>query len=181
MARASTPFWRATAGADGPGADATEALSGVDLPKEIGGRRIWIQTGEDLAHRDVLIDDIVTDFFKRVGWITLPILLVLLAIDIVIFRRALRPLLQASKQAQSIGPTRTDVTRPCRGRGVKTLEVFSSGPAFQKKLANSAESFAENAVNEIIDLLECMTRTRHERQPKGEKGWPMWSPRTEEA
>jgi signal transduction histidine kinase len=89
-----------------------EAISGVDLPKEIGGRRIWVQAGEDLAHRDVLIDDIVTDFFKRVGWITLPILLLLLAIDIVIFRRALRPLLQASQQAQSIGPARTDVRLP---------------------------------------------------------------------
>jgi signal transduction histidine kinase len=89
-----------------------EAISGVDLPKEIDGRRIWVQVGEDLAHRDVLIDDIVTDFFKRVGWITLPILLLLLAIDIVIFRRALRPLLQASQQAQSIGPARTDVRLP---------------------------------------------------------------------
>src|SRR5262249_851424 len=52
-----------------------EAISGVDLPKEIAGRRIWIQVGENLAHRDVLIDDIVTGFFKRVAWITLPILL----------------------------------------------------------------------------------------------------------
>ena len=46
---------------------------------------------QDLAHRDVLIDDIVADFFTRVGWITAPILLLLLVIDVAIFRRALQP------------------------------------------------------------------------------------------
>jgi len=71
-----------------------------------------VQVGEDLAHRDVLIDDIVKEFFERVGWVTLPILLLLLAIDVVIFRRALRPLLQASTQAQRIGPAHADVRLP---------------------------------------------------------------------
>lgn len=84
-------------------------ISGVSLRREIGGRKVWFQVGEDLAHRDVIIDDIVADFFKRAGWITLPILLFLLAIDILIFRRALRPLLKASEMAQEINPKRTDV------------------------------------------------------------------------
>src|SRR2546429_8438114 len=69
-------------------------ISGVSLEKEVDGRKVWVQVGENLAHRDVIIDDIVADFFKRVGWITLPILLCLLAIDIVIFRRVLRPLIK---------------------------------------------------------------------------------------
>jgi signal transduction histidine kinase len=85
------------------------AMSGVSLAREMAGRTVWLQVGEDLAHRDVIIDDIVADFFKRVGWITLPILLFLLAIDIVIFRRALRPLLNASEMAKQINPQRTDV------------------------------------------------------------------------
>jgi len=88
------------------------AVSGVSLVKEADGRRVWVQVGEDLAHRDVIIDDIVADFFKRVGWITLPMLLFLLAIDIVIFRRALRPLLNASEMAKKINPNRTDVRLP---------------------------------------------------------------------
>jgi signal transduction histidine kinase len=87
-------------------------IYGASVPKEIANRTVWIQVAEDLAHRDVLIDDIVADFFWRVGWVTLPILLVLLAIDIIIFRRALRPVVQASDQARSIGPTRTDVRLP---------------------------------------------------------------------
>jgi signal transduction histidine kinase len=48
----------------------------------------------------------------RVGWITLPILLLLLTADIIIFRRAVRPLIQASEDAQNIGPMRTDIRIP---------------------------------------------------------------------
>jgi signal transduction histidine kinase len=90
--------------------DAT--VSGASIKKTVGNRTVWIQTGEDLANRDVLIDDIVADFFRNVGWITLPILLVLLIADIAIFRRALRPLRQASEIARDIGPTRTDLRLP---------------------------------------------------------------------
>ena len=85
------------------------AISGVSMQKQVGSRTVWIQVGEDLAHRDVIIDDIVAEFFKRVAWITLPILLLLLASDIAIFRRALRPLLRASEMAKLITPKRTDV------------------------------------------------------------------------
>ena len=73
---------------------------------------MWVQAAEDMANRDVLIDDIVDDFYKNVGWITLPILLVLLVIDIAIFRRALLPLRQASEIAQQISPARTDMRLP---------------------------------------------------------------------
>jgi signal transduction histidine kinase len=84
-------------------------IAGVNVARQIGDRAVWIQVGENLAHRDVIIDDIVADFFKRVGWITLLILLFLLAIDIVIFRRALRPLVTASQSAKDITPQRADI------------------------------------------------------------------------
>ena len=90
--------------------DAT--VSGASVKKTIGDKAVWIQTGEDLANRDVLIDDIVADFYRNVGWITLPILLVLLIADIAIFRRALLPLRQASEIASEIGLARTDVRLP---------------------------------------------------------------------
>lgn len=90
--------------------DAT--VSGASIKKTVGDKTVWIQAGEDLANRDVLIDDIVADFYRNVGWITLPILLVLLIADIAIFRRALRPLRQASEIARDIGPTRTDLRLP---------------------------------------------------------------------
>ena len=90
--------------------DAT--VSGASVKKTVGGQTVWIQAGEDLANRDVLIDDIVADFYRNVGWITLPILLVLLITDIAIFRRALWPLRQASEIAESIGPARPGVRLP---------------------------------------------------------------------
>ncbi len=92
--------------------DAT--VSGASIRKAVGDKTVWIQAGEDLANRDVLIDDIVADFYKNVGWITLPILLVLLIADIAIFRRALRPLRQASEIARDIGPTRTNLRLPTK-------------------------------------------------------------------
>jgi signal transduction histidine kinase len=107
--------------AEDPRADAVQFLktrkgnaviSGASVPRVIGTKAAWIQAAEDLANRDVIIDDIVADFFKNVGWITLPILLVLLITDIAIFRRALLPLRQASEIAQEIRPARTDVRLP---------------------------------------------------------------------
>jgi signal transduction histidine kinase len=90
------------------------AIAGASVSKDIGGQAVRIQVAEDLAHRDVIIDDIIANFFRRVGWITIPILLILLATDIVIFRRAIAPLVRASEEAKSIGPARTDIRLPTR-------------------------------------------------------------------
>lgn len=87
-------------------------LFGVSVVRVVGQRLYWIQVGQDLAHRDVIIDDIVASFFPRVAWITFPILMVLFLIDIVIFRRVLEPVRVASKTAAAIGPARTDVRLP---------------------------------------------------------------------
>jgi signal transduction histidine kinase len=119
------------------------AVSGVSLVKEADGRRVWVQVGEDLAHRDVIIDDIVADFFKRVGWITLPMLLFLLAIDIIIFRRALRPLLNASEMAKKINPNRTDVRLPPEEIPKEILPLVQ-------------------AVNQALDRLEAGFRVQRE-------------------
>jgi signal transduction histidine kinase len=119
------------------------AISGVSLLKEVGGRKVWVQVGEDLAHRDVIVDDIVADFFKRVGWITLPVLLSLLAIDIVIFRRALRPLLNASELAKKINPRRTDIRLPIEQMPKEILPLVQ-------------------AVNQALDRLEAGFRVQRE-------------------
>jgi signal transduction histidine kinase len=88
---------------------AGQVMFGVSVPHAIGERIYWIQVGQDLAHRDVIIDDVVASFFPRVAWITFPILLLLLVIDILIVRRVLQPVRAASTTAAAIGPTRTDV------------------------------------------------------------------------
>jgi signal transduction histidine kinase len=90
----------------------SETISGAGVTRIIEGKTVRIQVAEDLAHRDVIIDDIISNFFRRVGWITIPIMLILLAIDIIIFRRAIAPLWKASEEASNIGPARTDVRLP---------------------------------------------------------------------
>jgi signal transduction histidine kinase len=95
-----------------PNGSAPGSISGASISKDIDGQTVRVQVAEDLSHRDVIIDDIVANFFRRVGWITFPILLMLLAIDIVIFRRAVAPLLRASEAAKNIGPARTDIRLP---------------------------------------------------------------------
>ncbi|WP_027532157.1 ATP-binding protein [Bradyrhizobium sp. WSM3983] len=90
----------------------SESISGADVTQTIGDTTVRIQVAEDLSHRDVITDDIVSNFFRRVGWITIPILLILLAIDIIIFRRAIAPLWKASEEASNIGPARTHIRLP---------------------------------------------------------------------
>jgi len=110
-------------------------LFGVSVARPIGDRVYWIQVGQDLAHRDVIIDDVVSSFFPRVAWITFPILLLLLAIDIAIFRRALDPVREASNTASSIGPTRTDVRLPEQSMPIEIVPLV-------------------HAVNQALDRLE---------------------------
>jgi signal transduction histidine kinase len=118
-------------------------IDGASIPERVRGHTFWIQVAQDLEHRDVLIDDIVADFFPRVGWITIPILLLLLVIDIVIFRRALRPVWQASETAQTIGPAHTEVRLPTEAIPREILPLV-------------------RAVNEALDRLEQGFRTQRE-------------------
>ncbi|KWV50894.1 histidine kinase [Bradyrhizobium macuxiense] len=90
----------------------SDMIAGASVMRTIGGETVRIHVAEDLSHRDVITDDIVANFFRRVGWITIPILLLLLAIDILIFRRAVAPLVRASDEAKNIGPARTGIRLP---------------------------------------------------------------------
>ncbi len=103
--RASSPVYLEGRRGDVP-------LVEASVPYKVGDSPVWVQISQDMEHRDVLIDDIVNEFFSRVGWITIPILLFLLFIDVTIFQRALRPLLEASQFAAKIGPERTEVRLP---------------------------------------------------------------------
>jgi signal transduction histidine kinase len=119
------------------------AMYGASIPKDIAGRKVWVEVAENLSHRDVLIDDVVANFFQRVAWITLPILLIVLAVDVEIVRRAFRPVLQASRKASQISPRRTDIRLPVTGipDEIRSLVV---------------------AVNEALDRLEYGLRVQKE-------------------
>ena len=116
---------------------------GVNVPRAIGDHLYWIQVGQDLAHRDVIIDDIVASFFPHVAWITFPILLLLLLIDIMIFRRALDPVRAASDTAASIGPTSADVRLSEQSMPTEIVPLV-------------------HAVNQALDRLEAGFRAQRE-------------------
>jgi signal transduction histidine kinase len=118
-------------------------LFGVSVARPVGQRLYWIQVGQDLSHRDVIIDDVVTSFFPRVAWITFPILLLLLLIDILIFRRALEPVREASTTAAAIGPARADVRLPEQSMPTEVLPLV-------------------HAVNQALDRLEAGFRAQRD-------------------
>lgn len=127
-------------------------LYGVGVPERVGDQTVWIQVAQDLDHRDVLIDDIVSQFFWRVGWITIPILLFLLVADILIFRRALKPLNQASEMAEAIGPTRTDLRLRSGGLPREVLPLVAAVNRALDRLERGFKAqrdFAADAAHEL--------------------------------
>ena len=118
-------------------------LFGVTVTRTVGKRPYWIQVAQDLEHDDVIVDDIVAAFISRVAWIVLPILLVLLMIDILIFRRVLEPVREASTTATAIGPTRTDVRLPEQAMPTEVVPLV-------------------RAVNQALERLEAGFRAQRE-------------------
>jgi len=76
---------------------------------------LWVAVAQNAQYPDVIFDDIVADYLSRIGWLTVAILALLLAVDIVIIRRALYPVVQASRIAAAIDPKRTDLRLPLTG------------------------------------------------------------------
>jgi len=142
-------------------------ISGASARRDVDHRSVWIQVAEDLTHRDVLIDDVVANFFQQVAWITVPILLLLLAVDIVIFRRAVKPLLRASDRAQHISPTRTDVRLPTAAIPNEILPLVIAVNQALDRLERGfhrQQEFAADAAHELRTPLAIL-RTRIETLP----------------
>lgn len=144
-------------------------LSGDSIERRIGGRTLTIQVVEDLSNGDVIIDDIAANFFHRAGWIVLPILLLLLAFDILIFRRAIRPLVDASERAASIGPSRTDIRLPMQGIPSEIRPLVSAvNQAFDRLEHgfNEQRRFTADAAHELRTPLAILSARIETLEPK---------------
>jgi signal transduction histidine kinase len=84
-------------------------IYGATVGFDRGGTHYWIQVMQGGLHDDVIFDTVVEEFFETSGWVFILLLVLLLATNIVIIARSLRPLRLAQLQAAAIGPATTDI------------------------------------------------------------------------
>ncbi|MDE2477061.1 MAG: HAMP domain-containing protein [Alphaproteobacteria bacterium] len=80
------------------------AFYGIDFPVRKGDHGATIEVAQDLENADVIVDDVVVGFVRRVAWVVLPMFALLLALDVLIVGRALKPITTASQRARKIQP-----------------------------------------------------------------------------
>ncbi|RVT94468.1 sensor histidine kinase [Sphingomonas crocodyli] len=86
-------------------------FSGLSVPVGQGGG-LWIVVIQNLEHPDVIVDDIVQQFLLWGALLIALILAVLLAVDLLIVRRALRPVNAASSHVRTLDVHDLDVRLP---------------------------------------------------------------------
>jgi len=111
------------------------AFYGIDYPVRKNGHSASVQVAQDLENADVIVDDIVVGFVRRIAWIMVPIFALLLALDVLIVRRALTPITRASSQARAIQPGSIALRLPEAGLPNEVLPLV-------------------RAVNQALDRLE---------------------------
>lgn len=116
------------------------AYYGASIPERVGGRPVWIEVAQDLEHPDVIFDDIVANFLRRIAWTIVPILVMLLIADIYIVRGALAPVVHASELAGAIDPRNLALRLPVADIPAEILPLV-------------------RAVNQALDRLEHGFRT----------------------
>jgi signal transduction histidine kinase len=82
---------------------------GLAIRHGVAPDTVWIRVAQNIQHPDVIFDDIVAGYLGQIGWFTVAILALLLAVDIVVIRKALAPVLRSSRVASAIDPRRTDL------------------------------------------------------------------------
>ncbi len=75
--------------------------AGTSSPARIGNDRVWIAVLQNLTHPDYILDDLLAQFLLYGMTIVAPLLLLLLAIDVLIIRRAVLPVRRASASLET--------------------------------------------------------------------------------
>ena len=102
----------------------TDHIVGATLPVRVGDQLLLVQAFENLDQHGVLLDDLVSNFFYLVGWLLVPLLALLLAVNIFSVWAELRPLGKVSSMAASIGPEATGKRLPEDGQPAEVMPVI---------------------------------------------------------
>lgn len=113
-------------------------LWGVEVGARVDGQPIFIQVAEDMNHRDVLMDEIVSGFVARASWLLAPLFLAQLGFALFRMHRRFRPVLAASRTAADVHPHRT--ASRIASRGVPT-EILPLVEAANSALARIEQAF----------------------------------------
>jgi signal transduction histidine kinase len=135
------------------------AYFGASYPKTVGGRQVWVQVAQNLDHPDVFVDDVVSQFLARIGWVLAPIVVLLVAADLVIVLRVLDPVRRASHRAETIDPNRLDVRLPAAGLPAEIRPlVAATNRALDRIEAGfrSLREFTSDAAHELRTPLAVM-------------------------
>ncbi|MBB3347195.1 ATP-binding protein [Sphingomonas sp. BK069] len=81
----------------------------LSVPVTLGGERHWIVAVQNLDHPANVVDDVIQQFLAHAALVVLPLLVLLLGVDALIVRSALRPVRRASALVRTVGPARPDV------------------------------------------------------------------------
>ncbi len=90
----------------------SQDLYGFVIPRVEHGKRAWIAVFQNTQNPDVIFDDIISYYLARIGWLTIAILALVLLADIIAIRRAVAPVIAASKIATLIDPKRMELRLP---------------------------------------------------------------------
>lgn len=145
-------------------------LWGVSAKAHVDGRPVWIQVAEDMNHHDVLMDEIVSGFMVRAGWLLVPLFFLQLGFALFRMKRRFRPLLMASDSAASISPQAPEGRVASRGVPEEILPLVDAVNSALTRLEvafRTQKEFLENAAHELKTPLAVL-RARIETIGPGE-------------
>lgn len=87
----------------------SQIFYGVTMPFAVSGQSFVIQTAQGPAHSDVLVDQLIDEFFEKQWWVFLIFIIAIIGTVFLTVRSALKPVDQVARVARGLGPASLDV------------------------------------------------------------------------